>query len=53
MGTLNLTAIVLLLVGGIIVYIAYCNPAMGTPILTGAGVMTLLTLLLGKNSDTK
>lgn len=48
MGSLDLGAIVLLLVGGIAVYIAYRDPRMGAAILVGVGVIGLLYALLKK-----
>lgn len=42
----NLAAIVLLIVGGVAVYIAYRNPRMGAAILVGVGVVGLLLVLV-------
>jgi len=51
MGKLDLAAIVLLLVGGIAVYIAYRDPRMGAAILVGVGVVGLLYMLLAKGKS--
>ncbi|MER5618307.1 hypothetical protein [Streptomyces sp. NPDC002215] len=43
---MDLRVAVLLLAGGIVAYIAYQHPAVGTAVLVGAGVVTLLYLLM-------
>ncbi|MEU8958492.1 hypothetical protein AB0C93_29810 [Streptomyces sp. NPDC048518] len=40
-------AIVLLLAGACAAYVAYVHPAVGTAVLVGVGVATLLYLLMG------
>jgi hypothetical protein len=43
---LDLATVVLLLVCGLAIRIAYVNPAMGNAILVGVGVMTLLQFMI-------
>lgn len=45
-GHIDLTAIVLLALGGVAVYAAYKNPQLGAAIMVGIGVVTVLYLLL-------
>jgi hypothetical protein len=45
-GQLDLKTIVLLLIGGISVYIAWRHPALGAALLVGAGVVALLGMWL-------
>lgn len=45
-GQIDLTAIVLLTLGGVSVYIAYRNPELGAAILVGVGVVGLLYVLI-------
>lgn len=47
-GHIDLTAVVLGLVGGIAAYAAYRDPNLGAALLVGAGVVTVLYLLLKK-----
>jgi hypothetical protein len=47
---MDLATIVLLLVCGLAIHIAYTNPAMGNAILVGAGVLTLLQLMLQRSN---
>jgi hypothetical protein len=48
-GEIDLAAFVLLIVGGVAIYLAYRDPRMGAAILVGAGVVVLLRTLLRKN----
>lgn len=43
---MDLTAIVFLAIGGAVAYIAYQDARLGSALLVGAGVVTLLYLLL-------
>ncbi|MEV3973521.1 hypothetical protein AB0K68_36235 [Streptomyces sp. NPDC050698] len=45
-GHMDLTAIVFLAIGGAVAYIAYQDAQLGSALLVGAGVVTLLYLLL-------
>lgn len=47
-GHIDLTAIVLLALGGLAAYIAYQDEKLGAALLVGGGVITLLYLLLKK-----
>jgi hypothetical protein len=48
-GRIDLAAIVLLIAGGVAVYIAYRDPRMGAAILVGVGVVGLLYMLLKRD----
>ncbi len=50
-GHIDLVAIVLLLVGGVTAYAAYKNPNLGAALLTGAGVITVVYLLMNSRDD--
>ncbi|KAB2977451.1 hypothetical protein F8R89_00975 [Streptomyces sp. SS1-1] len=43
---IDLSAIVVLVLGGLAVYVAYKKPELGTPLGLGAVIITLLVLLL-------
>ena len=47
---LDLATIVLLLVCGLAIRIAYTDPAMGNAILVGVGVLTVLQVVIQRNN---
>lgn len=47
-GHIDLTAIVLLTLGGLAVYLAYQDEKLGAAILVGGGVITVIYLLLSQ-----
>ncbi|MFD7320518.1 hypothetical protein ACFV9D_05400 [Streptomyces sp. NPDC059875] len=50
-GPLDLRALVLLLAGAVTAYVAYLHPDVGVALLVGAGVVTLLYLLMGSGGS--
>jgi Flp pilus assembly protein TadB len=50
-GPLDLRALVLLLAGAVTAYVAYLHPDVGVALLVGAGVVTLLYLLMGSGGN--
>ncbi|GAA1108004.1 hypothetical protein [Kitasatospora arboriphila] len=50
-GHFSLEAIVLLLLGGVVTYVAYLHPGVGVALLVGVGVVGLVAVLLKNNGN--